>query len=93
MYEWFACGLDRGKYKTLSPSTTCTLASIRYAIAKKYICFDMLGAGVPQKYYGVRIFKNHFGGKLVEEGRFLYICNKFLYKLGVLGIKIKRHLF
>lgn len=87
MYEWYACGLDREKYSQYFPSTVATMASIRYATAHEIRVFDMLGAGIPSEEYGVRNFKQHFGGKLVEEGRFLYICNNLLYGIGTCAIK------
>ncbi len=86
MYEWFACGQDRDLHQ-IYPSTVATLASIKYAHYEKFSTFDMLGAGMPNQKYGVRDFKNHFGGKLVQEGRFLYICNMFFYDLGTFVVK------
>ena len=87
MYEWYACGLDREGYSQYAPSTACTMASIRYSIDKGFRVFDMLGAGVPDEAYGVRNFKKHFGGKLVEEGRFLYLCNHILYRIGTWTVR------
>jgi lipid II:glycine glycyltransferase (peptidoglycan interpeptide bridge formation enzyme) len=48
----------------------------------------MMGAGKPDEAYGVRDFKAKFGGKLVEHGRFLFVCKPLLYKIGILGVKI-----
>ncbi len=81
VFEWFVCGLD-GKYKNIYPSTLATWAAIEYAANNGYSRFDMMGAGKPEEGYGVREFKAKFGGELVEHGRFLYICNPFLYKIG-----------
>ena len=41
-----------------------------------------MGAGNPNKNYGVRDFKSRFGGQLVEYGRFMYIADNMLYRLG-----------
>jgi hypothetical protein len=87
VYEWFVCGLD-GKYKNVFPSTVATWAGIEYAAKNGYGCFDMMGAGKPTEGYGVREFKSKFGGKLVEHGRYLYICNPLLYGLGKKMIQI-----
>jgi len=57
-------------------------AVIAYAAENGFSRFDMMGAGKPDKNYGVREFKAEFGGDLVEYGRFLYICKNFLYQSG-----------
>jgi len=81
VYEWFVCGRD-GEFKNIYPSTLATWSSILYAVENNCKYLDMLGAGKPNKDYGVRDFKAKFGGELVEYGRFLYVCNKFLYRIG-----------
>ena len=88
VYEWFACGQD-GVYKNIFPSTLATWSGIRFAAESGHKYFDMMGAGAPgDGGYGVRDFKAKFGGKLVEYGRFKYICNPPLYKLGKLGVSL-----
>ena len=47
-----------------------------------------MGAGKPDKAYGVRNYKLAFGGDLAEHGRFINILNPILYKLGKIGIKL-----
>ena len=81
VYEWFVCGLD-GKYKNIYPSTLATWSAIRYTAENGFNYFDMMGAGKPNEKYSVREFKAKFGGDLVEYGRFLYIYNNFLYRIG-----------
>ena len=81
VYEWFVCGKD-DDFKNIFPSTLAVWNSIIYAVENGCKYLDMLGAGKPEKKYGVRDFKAKFGGELVEYGRFLYICNKFLYRTG-----------
>lgn len=76
MYEWFVCG-----------DILATYAGMAYAAEKNIPYFDFMGAGKPDEDYGVRKFKSKFGGKLVEYGRFLYICNNFLYRLGYWAIR------
>jgi len=41
-----------------------------------------MGAGKLDEEYGVREFKEKFGGKLVEYGRFICVNNRLLYQLG-----------
>ena len=90
VYEWFACGKD-GIYKSIFPSTLATWSGIKFAAESGHKRFDMMGAGAPgDGGYGVRDFKAKFGGQLVEYGRFKYICNKPLYALGKLGVKLMK---
>lgn len=83
VYEWFVCGEEQPD-TNIYPSTLATWTAIEYASKNGYSCFDFMGAGKPDKEYGVRDFKAKFGGELVEHGRFLYICKPFLYKVGEL---------
>ena len=90
VYEWFACGKD-GVYKNIFPSTLATWSGIKFAAESGHKHFDMMGAGAPgDGGYGVRDFKAKFGGQLVEYGRFKYVCNKPLYALGKLGVKLMK---
>ena len=53
--------------------------------------FDMMGAGKPDDGgYGVRDFKLKFGGELVEFGRNIHVCNRLLFSIGKLGVKIMK---
>ena len=87
IYEWYVCGLDE-EYKEQYPSVMATYAAIEYAKQKGLPIFDFMGAGVPDKPYGVRDFKMEFGGELVEHGRFLYIRKPLLYWIGKMGVKM-----
>lgn len=86
MYEWFVCGRDH-EWRNVHPSELATYEAICLAASHGCKCFDMMGAGEPGKAYGVRDFKAHFGGVLVEHGRFLYKCHPLIYKAGELAIK------
>ncbi|MCQ2336038.1 MAG: peptidoglycan bridge formation glycyltransferase FemA/FemB family protein [Paludibacteraceae bacterium] len=87
VYEWYACGKD-GVYKNIHSSSVTKYAGMKYAADNGYPIFDMMGAGKPNEEYGVRDFKAEFGGKLVEYGRFCYICKPLMYKIGCLGLKL-----
>ncbi len=92
LYEMYVCGQD-GVYKNIFPSELATFSGIQQAVDKGYPVFEMMGAGKPDDGgYGVRDFKLKFGGKLVEFGRYDYICNRFLYNIGKLGVKILKKL-
>ena len=87
IYEWYVCGLD-GEIKNIYPSILATWAAMDYASQKGISRFDFMGAGAPDKDYGVREFKSKFGGEQVEYGRFLKIFKPALYNLGKTGVKI-----
>ncbi|MBO7502448.1 MAG: GNAT family N-acetyltransferase [Paludibacteraceae bacterium] len=91
VYEWYICGMD-GEYKDQYPSVVAMYGAMEYANAHHLARLDVMGAGQPDVPYGVRDFKAEFGGAeaLVEYGRFLYVANPLLYKLGTLGVKIQK---
>lgn len=92
LYEMFACGRD-GVHKNIFPSELATFAGLQYAAEHGMPCFDMMGAGKPDDGgYGVRDFKLKFGGELKEFGRNKCICNRVLYGIGELGVKILKKL-
>lgn len=87
-YEMYVCGKDRD-CKNVFPSELATYAGLQYAAENGHTLFDMMGAGKPgDGGYGVRDFKLKFGGELVELGRFLHVCNAFMYNIGILGVKL-----
>jgi len=85
IYEWYICGRD-GEFKGIYPSVLATWAAIDYALGNNLEFFDFLGAGAPDKDYGVREFKSKFGGDLVNHGRYQRINRPWLYALGRLGV-------
>lgn len=91
IYEWFVCGKDT-EYKNLYPSVIATYAAIQYASENHIAMFDFMGAGKPGDRYGVRDFKEPFGGQLVEFGRNHYICHPVLYTIGRIGVKVLKML-
>ncbi|MBR4390578.1 MAG: GNAT family N-acetyltransferase [Bacteroidales bacterium] len=86
LYEWFVCGRDY-EWRNVHPSELATYEAICLAVNHGCQCFDMMGAGEPDKAYGVRDFKAHFGGVLVEHGRYLHLCSPLIYKAGEFVIK------
>ena len=92
LYEMYACGLD-GVNKNIFPSELATFAGLQFASDHGFPRFDMMGAGRPDDGgYGVRDFKLKFGGELVEFGRYIHVCNRLLFGLGKLGVKIMKKL-
>jgi len=78
VYEWFICG-ENNKTEKVYPSVLATWKAIEYAAGNGFGYFDFMGAGKKDEPYGVREFKSKFGGELVEQGRFMYICKPKLY--------------
>ena len=91
IYEWYGCGLDE-EYREQYPSVMATYAAIEYAKQSGIPMFDFMGAGVPDKPYGVRDFKMEFGGETVEYGRYLHIRKSLLYKIGKWGVKMLKNI-
>lgn len=81
LYEWFICG-DTKNFNHLYPSVVATHKGIEFAAEHGFAYFDFMGAGKPNVEYGVRDFKERFGGKLHEWGRFRFVANRFLFKIG-----------
>lgn len=71
LYEWYVVG-----------QAVVTWAAMDYANNHGLPLFDLMGAGVPGKPYGVRDFKLRFGGQLHDFGRYLHINNRLLYAIG-----------
>lgn len=93
IYEWYNCGDDRN-YKALKiyPSVLTTWGVIDYAIKNGFQKVDFMGAGKPGTPYGVRSFKERFGGELYDYGRYLKINNNFLYQTGRIGLAVLKKL-
>lgn len=87
LYEWYICGLDK-QYRQQYPSVLATYAAINYAATHSIVSFDFMGAGTPDTPYGVRTFKSRFGGRQVENGRFLCICKPMLYRVGQAAMRL-----
>ncbi len=71
VYEWYVVG-----------SVPATYAGLHYAAQQHKPIFDFMGAGEPEKPYGVRDFKMQFGGELKELGRWVRVCKRGYYNLG-----------
>ncbi len=87
IYEWYVCGKD-GEHKGIFPSVLATWAPIEWAIENGLEYFDFMGAGSPEADYGVRTFKERFGGEQVCYGRYQYVLNRPLFEFGKVGLKI-----
>lgn len=59
---------------------------IEWAVMNKISFYDWMGAGKPNKQYGVRDFKLQFGGELVNFGRYEKVNYPLIYVLSKLGL-------
>ena len=84
-------GLFIASEETNSSYISISLIDSVIDVANKegFCLFDFMGAGSPDKPYGVRDFKAKFGGRLIEFGRFVFVSNRFLYCLGKMVLKMK----
>lgn len=90
MYEWYVCGLDKAyNQEDIYPSTMVTWAAIAHAADHNIPMFNFLGMGKPSQEYGVRDFKERFGGKQVQHGRFFAVNHRFRYALAKMAYDIK----
>ncbi len=89
VYEWYICGLDH-EYKNqgIYPSVLATWAAMEYAADQNIPRFDFMGLGNPNVTYGVRAFKERFGGTRVNYGRFQKINRRILYTLAEIGYNV-----
>ena len=76
-YEWYVCG-----------SVMATYALQEWCEQNGITRLDAVGAGEPNKEYGVRDFKLRMAGELHEFGRFIRIQAKNRYNLGVWVINL-----
>lgn len=89
IYTMYYCGI-RNYHKRIFSTHLSILAAIDFGIKKNLEYFDFMGAGLKGKEYGVREYKQEFGGELNEYGRFRKINNKFLFAVGGMGLRIKK---
>ena len=86
VYDWYAGASD--KHLDKYPNDFLPWKVMEWGSNNGYKIFDFGGAGKPNLAYGVRDHKLKFGGELVEFGRFEKVHNKFLMKVGELGLKL-----
>ncbi len=87
IYTYYYCGL-RSYKKNIFPSHLAIYGAIDFAVKKNGLkVIDLMGAGKPEKEYGVRESKVRFGGELLEQGRFLKIHNPLLFGIGKAGLQ------
>lgn len=89
LYDWYAAG-DRD-YSGYHPSDLLPWKGMLSAKESGVKTYDFAGAGKPGKEYSVRDYKLKFGGTLLNLGRYQFIHNPLLFRVGVLGMKIYKY--
>lgn len=90
IYDWYA-GSDE-RYFNLHPNDVLPWHMMLWGKENNFSIYDFGGAGNPSRAYGVRTYKERFGGSTVDRGRYLKIHNRFLYKIGLLAIKYYKYI-
>lgn len=87
IYTMYYCGI-RDYNKNIFPTHLAILAAIDFGLKNNLSYIDFMGAGIKEEEYGVRKYKQEFGGSLEESRRYLRVLNPLLYFIGRLGIQI-----
>lgn len=72
-------GGSRESYFKQRPNDLLFWSALIWAKNKGFEIFDWMGAGHPNKPYGVRDWKKQFGGEFVSYGRFYYYPSKLMF--------------
>lgn len=88
IFDWYAgC---RHQYYDKYPNDILPWEIMKWGIENGYKRFDFGGAGKPDKSYGVRDYKEKFGGELVNFGRWQKVYQPLLMKIAENGFKVWR---
>ena len=80
IHEWYVGGLDSEyKNRQVFPGAMATWAAIEYATGNNIPTFDFMGHGEPDEHSGVKDFKEKFGGRRVNHGRFFRVNSAAWY--------------
>lgn len=86
IYDYYAGSLK--SYDKLHPNDFLMWEIIKWGQDNGYKYFDFGGAGKPKTFYGVRNFKQKFGGEKVNYGRYIKINSRFQYMVAKTGFHI-----
>jgi hypothetical protein len=86
MYDWYAAANPDAHSKR--PNELLVWSAFREGMRLGMPTFDFGGAGRPDEEYGVREFKEKFGGKKVNFGRYILIVKKGTMILATKGYKV-----
>ncbi len=85
----FYPGIDQShSFLQLRPVDLFYWEVMRWGMANGVTMLDWMGAGRPDKEYGVRYFKQQYGGELILSGRFQAVHRPLLMLIGKAGVSI-----
>jgi serine/alanine adding enzyme len=88
LYAFFI-GISQDKdFQKLRPVDLFYWEVIRWGAENGMKYFDWMGAGKPEKDYGVRDFKLQYGGELINFGRYEKIHKSSLFNMAKIGLNI-----
>lgn len=90
MYDWYA-GSSSEHYNKY-PNDILPWELMKWGIENGFKTFDFGGAGKPGVQYGVRDYKEKFGGTLVNFGRYEKVHKPLMMLLGKTGFKIWKYI-
>jgi lipid II:glycine glycyltransferase (peptidoglycan interpeptide bridge formation enzyme) len=86
IYDYYAGAYK--EYYSKYPNDFIPFEVFKWGIKKGYRLFDFGGAGKPGVPYGVRKYKEQFGGKLINFGRYEKVHNHTFMIIGKIGLKV-----
>ena len=91
IYTMYYCGI-REYNKRIFPTHIAIYAAIEFALKNDIKYVDLMGAGIKDEEYGVRAYKQKFGGELNEYGRYRIILKPLMYKVGLIGLTLMKRI-
>jgi hypothetical protein len=88
--DWYT-GSDRA-FEKMYPEEFIIWQTLQWGAVHGYRVFDFGGAGQPNEYYGPRVFKEKFGGALVNFGRSTHIHHPIRLALSKVGYTLLKRL-
>lgn len=90
IYAWYVGTLR--KFSRLNANPLLNWNIIEWGTQNKYQTFNFCGAGKPGEKYGIREFKEQFGGRLVNYGRYCKVYSNSKMIISKAGLKIYKKL-
>jgi serine/alanine adding enzyme len=82
-------GIDQSpSFLQLRPVDLFYWEVMRWGMENGVTILDWMGAGKPGKEYGVRYFKQQYGGELINAGRFQAVHRPLLMLIGTMGVSL-----
>jgi lipid II:glycine glycyltransferase (peptidoglycan interpeptide bridge formation enzyme) len=88
IFDWYAGADDN--YLDLYPNELLVHHILSWGSKNGFQSFDFGGAGRPDEKYGVRDFKERFGGQVVNYGRYTNVYSARLYNVSNIGYRLYR---